>query len=611
MTIDELYEIGQKFRKNLEEFTAEIHVCGSGGCVSSGGLQLRETLEAACKEQGVTGSVRVISTGCMGLCGAGPLVGIHPSNTLYANVKPEDAERIVREHIVNGKPVEDISYAVDSPFFARQTRIALKNMGCIDPESIEDYIAHGGYEALAKAITYYTQDGVILEVRSSGLRGRGGAGYPTGLKWSIVRKVKSNQKYVVCNADEGDPGAFMDRAMLEGNPHAILEGMAIAGYAVGASQGYIYVRGEYPLAIERLKKAIKQAERMQMLGNRIFDSEFNFRIDIRIGAGAFVCGEETALLSSIEGRRGQPRPRPPYPSQSGLWGMPTLLNNVETYANIASIILNGGKWYAGIGTEKSKGTKVFALAGRIKNTGLIEVPMGITLREIVYDIGGGIPDGGEFKAAQTGGPSGGCIPAQHLDISVDYESLAQAGSIMGSGGLIVMDKTSCMVDVAKFFMEFCMDESCGKCVPCRVGTVQLFKILERMTTGKATMKDLTTLEELCDMVKDTSLCGLGQTAPNPVISTLHYFRKEYEDHIINRRCEAGACPMPRTAEAAMSGTGDTAGGTDGASSQTPADETGTAAARTQGGGTAVADARNEKQEKVRKGRSGGTRRKGN
>ncbi len=611
MTIDELYEIGQKFRKNLEEFTAEIHVCGSGGCVSSGGLQLRETLEAACKEQGVTGSVRVISTGCMGLCGAGPLVRIHPSNTLYANVKPEDAERIVREHIVNGKPVEDISYAVDSPFFARQTRIALKNMGCIDPESIEDYIAHGGYEALAKAITYYTQDGVILEVRSSGLRGRGGAGYPTGLKWSIVRKVKSNQKYVVCNADEGDPGAFMDRAMLEGNPHAILEGMAIAGYAVGASQGYIYVRGEYPLAIERLKKAIKQAERMQMLGNRIFDSEFNFRIDIRIGAGAFVCGEETALLSSIEGRRGQPRPRPPYPSQSGLWGMPTLLNNVETYANIASIILNGGKWYAGIGTEKSKGTKVFALAGRIKNTGLIEVPMGITLREIVYDIGGGIPDGGEFKAAQTGGPSGGCIPAQHLDISVDYESLAQAGSIMGSGGLIVMDKTSCMVDVAKFFMEFCMDESCGKCVPCRVGTVQLFKILERMTTGKATMKDLTTLEELCDMVKDTSLCGLGQTAPNPVISTLHYFRKEYEDHIINRRCEAGACPMPRTAEAAMSGTGDTAGGTDGASSQTPADETGTAAARTQGGGTAVADARNEKQEKVRKGRSGGTRRKGN
>jgi bidirectional [NiFe] hydrogenase diaphorase subunit len=381
-------------------------------------------------------------------------------------------------------------------------------------------------------------------MRNSGLRGRGGGGYPTGLKWNIVRKVKAAQKYVVCNADEGDPGAFMDRAILEGNPHTILEGMAIAGYAVGATQGYIYVRGEYPLAIERVKKAIRQAERTQVLGNRIFDSEFNFRVDLRIGAGAFVCGEETALMSSIEGRRGQPRPRPPYPSQQGLWGMPTLLNNVETFANVAPIILNGGKWYAQIGTAKSKGTKVFALAGRIKNTGLVEVPMGMPLREIIFDIGGGIPDGGTFKAAQTGGPSGGCIPSQHLDIPVDYESLASVGSIMGSGGLIVMDTTSCMVDVAKYFMEFCMDESCGKCVPCRVGTVQLFRILDRMTSGKSTQHDLDTLEELCDMVKDTSLCGLGQTAPNPVISTLHYFRHEYEQHIAQQHCDAGVCTMP-------------------------------------------------------------------
>ncbi len=541
MTIDELYEIGQNFRRSLESFSAEIHVCGSGGCFSSGGMQIREALEQACAARNLASDVRIISTGCMGLCGAGPLVRMHPSDTLYVKVTPADADRIVEQHLVGNTPVADLAHPTDTPFFTKQTPIALKNMGHIDPESIDDYIGHGGYEALAKAITYYTQDGVILEVRSSGLRGRGGAGYPTGLKWSIVRKVKSNQKYVVCNADEGDPGAFMDRARLEGNPHAILEGMAIAGYAVGATQGYIYVRGEYPLAIERLKKAIKQAERTQMLGNRIFDSEFNFRIDLRIGAGAFVCGEETALMASIEGRRGQPRPRPPYPSQSGLWGMPTLLNNVETYANVPAIILNGGKWFAGIGTEKSKGTKVFALAGRIKNTGLIEVPMGISLREIIFDIGGGIPDGGEFKAAQTGGPSGGCIPAQHLDIPVDYESLAQVGSIMGSGGLIVMDKSSCMVKLAQYFMEFCMDESCGKCIPCRVGTVQLHKVLERMTQGRASMEDLGILEELCDMVKDTSLCGLGQTAPNPVVSTLHFFRKEYEDHIHAHVCDAGEC----------------------------------------------------------------------
>ncbi|MBL0177042.1 MAG: SLBB domain-containing protein [Ignavibacteria bacterium] len=550
MTIDELYEIGQNFRKQLEGFSAEIHVCCSGGCFSTGGLALKELFEKACAARNISADVRIISTGCIGLCGAGPLVRLFPSETLYVKVQREDVERIVDEHIVGKRVLTELAYPADAPFFAKQQQIALKNMGRIDPESIDDYIAHGGYEALAKAITYYTQDGVILEVRSSGLRGRGGAGYPTGLKWSIVRKVKSTQKYVVCNADEGDPGAFMDRAMIEGNPHAILEGMAIAGYAVGATQGYVYVRGEYPLAIERLKKAIKQAERTQMLGNRIFDSDFNFRVDLRIGAGAFVCGEETALMASIEGRRGQPRPRPPYPSQSGLWGMPTLLNNVETFANIPPIILNGGKWFAGIGTEKSKGTKVFALAGRIANTGLIEVPMGMPLREIIFDIGGGIPDGGEFKAAQTGGPSGGYIPMQHLDIPVDYESLAQVGSIMGSGGLIVVDKTSCMVDLARFFMEFCMDESCGKCIPCRVGTVQLFKILDRMTTGAATVQDLHTLEELCDMVKDTSLCGLGQTAPNPVVSTLHFFRREYDEHILKHECNAGVCEMPALDEPA-------------------------------------------------------------
>ncbi len=544
MTIDELYDIGQEFRTTLSGFKAEIHVCGSGGCFSSGAQHLRDTFDQVCTARKVASDVRVIMTGCMGLCGAGPLVRIHPSGTLYTGVKIEDVERIVDEHVQKNKPLKDLAYPPDAPFFTRQMQVALKNMGRIDPESIEDYIAHGGYEALAKAITYYTQEGVLLEMRNSGLRGRGGGGYPTGLKWNIVRKVKAAQKYVVCNADEGDPGAFMDRAILEGNPHTILEGMAIAGYAVGATQGYIYVRGEYPLAIERVKKAIRQAERTQVLGNRIFDSEFNFRVDLRIGAGAFVCGEETALMASIEGRRGQPRPRPPYPSQQGLWGMPTLLNNVETFANVAPIILNGGKWYSQIGTGKSKGTKVFALAGRIKNTGLVEVPMGMPLREIVFDIGGGIPDGGTFKAAQTGGPSGGCIPAQHLDIPVDYESLASVGSIMGSGGLIVMDTTSCMVDVAKYFMEFCMDESCGKCVPCRVGTVQLYTILNRMTSGRATQQDMDTLEELCDMVKDTSLCGLGQTAPNPVISTLHYFRREYEQHISQQHCDAGVCAMP-------------------------------------------------------------------
>ncbi len=542
MTLDELYDIGRTYREQLEKFTAEIQVCCSGGCFSSGGMQLRERFEAVCAERNLSTDIRIISTGCMGLCGAGPLVRIAPSDTLYVRVKPEDVERIVDEHILARKTISDLHYPSDGPFYAKQQQIVLRNMGRIDPESIEDYIAHGGYEALAKGITYYTRDGVILEMRQSGLRGRGGAGYPTGLKWDIVRKAKSDRKFVVCNADEGDPGAFMDRAILEGNPHAILEGMAIAGYAVGATQGYVYVRGEYPLAIERLKKAIRQAERTQVLGNRIFDSEFNFRVDIRIGAGAFVCGEETALIASIEGRRGTPRPRPPYPSQSGIWGCPTLINNVETYANVSHIILNGAKWFSQIGTAKSHGTKVFALAGRIQNTGLIEVPMGMTLREIIFDIGGGIPDNMDFKAAQTGGPSGGCIPRQHLDIPVDYESLAKVGSIMGSGGLIVMDSSSSMVDVAKYFMEFSMDESCGKCIPCRVGTSQLHAILERMTRGEAVAADLEILEELCVMVKDTSLCGLGQTAPNPVMSTLHFFREEYEALLKDRQAPPAAEP---------------------------------------------------------------------
>jgi bidirectional [NiFe] hydrogenase diaphorase subunit len=464
----------------------------------------------------------------MGLCGEGPLTRVDPDGTLYKRTTPDVAERIVTEHLAEGRKIGEHVIPADDPFFASQVKIVLENCGTINAERIEEYIAAGGYEALAKALTELQPSQVVNEVQKSGLRGRGGAGYPTGLKWGITQKAAGDQKYVVCNADEGDPGAFMDRSVLEGDPHRILEGMAIAGYAVGASQGFIYVRAEYPLAIERLKTAIKQAERLGMLGNRIFESQFNFRIDLRIGAGAFVCGEETALLRSIQGRRGRPRPRPPYPSESGLWGMPTLINNVETFANIPPIILKGSAWFSSIGTPKSPGTKVFALAGKINNTGLIEVPMGIPLREIIFHIGGGTPEGTQFKAAQTGGPSGGCIPQEHLDLPVDYESLAAIGSIMGSGGLIVMDSTSRMVDVAKFFMEFCMDESCGKCVPCRVGTKHIFGLLDKISRGNATPTDMALLEELCVMVKETSLCGLGQSAPNPVLSTLKFFRHEYE-----------------------------------------------------------------------------------
>jgi bidirectional [NiFe] hydrogenase diaphorase subunit len=447
--------------------------------------------------------------------------------TLYQHVDAKTARRIVEEHIVSGKKVEEYQIDVNGPFFSSQKKIVLENMGKINAESIEEYIAAGGYEALAKAVTEMKPEELIGEIRKAGLRGRGGAGYPTGLKWDIVRKSVSEQKYVVCNADEGDPGAFMDRSVLEGDPHRVLEGMAMAGYAVGANQGYVYVRAEYPLAIDRLKLAIKHAEKLGLLGNRIFESQFSFHIDIRIGAGAFVCGEETALLRSVMGRRGRPKPRPPYPSEKGLWDKPTVINNVETYANIAPIVRNGSAWFAAIGTQKSPGTKVFALAGKINRTGLIEVPMGIPLRKVIFDIGGGTPEGSEFKAAQTGGPSGGCIPKEHLDIPVDYESLQTVGSIMGSGGMIVMDSTSDMVDVAKFFMEFCMDESCGKCIPCRVGTKHIYMMLDKVIRNEATEEDFALLQELCVMVKETSLCGLGQSAPNPVLSTIRFFKDEY------------------------------------------------------------------------------------
>lgn len=529
MTVEDLQELAEKEQQRQSGKKHRILYCSAAGCVSCGGDKASEMLKTKIKERGLEHECEVIGTGCMGLCGEGPLVKVQNDNTLYQNVDESAAEQIITSHIVNNKKVEKNLCDTSAPFFASQTKIVLENCGKIDSESIDEYIAAQGYEALAKAVNEMQPDEVIEEIRKSGLRGRGGAGYPTGLKWGIVRKAQGEQKYIVCNADEGDPGAFMDRSVLEGDPHRVLEGMAIAGYAVGASQGYVYCRAEYPLAIERLKLAIKQAEKNGLLGNRIMESQFNFRIDIRIGAGAFVCGEETALLQSIQGKRGNPIPRPPYPSEKGLWGMPTVINNVETFANIAPIIRNGSDWFSQIGTEKSKGTKVFALAGNIRNTGLIEVPMGIPLRKIVFDIGGGTEEGTEFKAAQTGGPSGGCIPKEHLDLTVDYESLATVGSIMGSGGLIVMDSTSKMVDVAKFFMQFCMDESCGKCIPCRVGTRHIYGLLDKISKKKATQDDMVLLEELCMMVKETSLCGLGQSAPNPVLSTLRFFRREYDE----------------------------------------------------------------------------------
>lgn len=533
MTVEDLQELAEQEQQRQAAYSHRLLYCAAAGCISCGSLNVREMLRKALEEHKLADTVEVIGTGCMGLCGEGPLVRVLPADVLYQRVDESVARRIVQDHLVRGARIDEHHTDTSHPFFAAQTKIVLENCGRIDAERIEEYIAADGYEALAKVVTEMQPGEVIEEIRKSGLRGRGGAGYSTGLKWGIVRKVQSDTKYVVCNADEGDPGAFMDRSVLEGDPHRILEGMAIAGYAVGAQQGYIYVRAEYPLAIDRLRLAIKQAERLGLLGNRILESQFNFRIDLRIGAGAFVCGEETALIRSIEGRRGRPRPRPPYPSEKGLWGMPTLLNNVETFANIAPIIRNGSGWFAGIGTPKSTGTKVFALAGKIRNTGLIEVPMGISLRTVVFDIGGGTPEGTEFKAAQTGGPSGGCIPAEHLDVPVDYESLGAVGSIMGSGGMIVMDSTSHMVDVAKYFMDFCKDESCGKCVPCRVGTVHIHGLLDKISKGEATTDDLALLEELCMMVKETSLCGLGQSAPNPVLSTLRFFRHEYE-HLLKQ-----------------------------------------------------------------------------
>lgn len=550
----ELESIAQRERDRQQAFRCRLLCCASTPCLSSGGAAVQTALEAAVKEGNLNAEVSVYATGCMGPCSRGPVVTVQEQgkpDVLYEHVTPAAARAIVAEHVVAGQPVESHALPADLPFLAKQYKVVLANSGLIDPERLEDYLAHGGYKALDHVLHNMTPEEFCDELVRSGLRGRGGAGYPAGLKWNLVRKATGDKKYVVANGDEGDPGAYMDRALMESDPHRVLEGMAIAGYAVGADQGFVYVRGEYPIAAQRLEKAIRAAERRGLLGSRILDTNFNFRIDVRIGAGAFVCGEETALMQSIMGLRGQPVPRPPYPAQSGLWGKPTLINNVETYGSIAPIALNGAEWFAAIGTEKSKGTKIFALAGKVANTGLIEVPMGITLREIVFDIGGGIPDGLAFKAAQTGGPSGGCIPAQFLDTAVDYESLKALGSIMGSGGMIIMDERSCMVDVAKYFMEFCADESCGKCVPCRVGTVQMHRILERITDGSATQVDLQTMRDLCDVVRDTSMCGLGQSAPNPVLSTLHYFMDEYEAHINARHCPAGVCEMDKTPTTAL------------------------------------------------------------
>ncbi len=538
MTVEELEQIADQEREGQAKFSHRVNVCTAAGCLSCQSQAVKETLGKQIAERGWKESCQVKGVGCMGLCSEGPLVST-TEGRLYKRVTAEDSGAILDS--LEAAPVERLLCPTDVPFFERQQRIVLENCGQVDPERIEEYIAASGYQALLRALTEMTPAEVVEQVTKSGLRGRGGAGYPTGLKWSTVAKAVAPQKYVICNADEGDPGAFMDRSVLESDPHRVIEGMLIAAYAVGASEGYIYCRAEYPLAVNRLKTAIRQAERLELLGANLCGTRFTFTINVRLGAGAFVCGEETALIASVEGKRGTPRPRPPYPAQEGLLGQPTLINNVETYANIAPIIRNGGDWYASIGTEKSKGTKVFALAGSIQNTGLVEVPMGITLREMVYDIGGGIPEGRKFKAVQTGGPSGGCLPAECLEMPVDYESLMRAGSIMGSGGMIVMDEGSCMVDVAKYFMDFCMSESCGKCIPCRVGTYQMHRILDTITQLKASPKDIALLQELCDLLQNTSLCGLGQSAPNPVLSTLRYFADEYKAHVERAQCEAGVC----------------------------------------------------------------------
>jgi bidirectional [NiFe] hydrogenase diaphorase subunit len=547
MTLEELQEIAKIEKEREEGFQHRINVCVAAGCLSCQSGVVKEALEKEVSRRGLESWCEVKGVGCLGLCTAGPLIAIEPDGPLYQGVQVSDAGEIIEA--LGGSPISRLDCSGHMPFFNRQQKIVLENCGKIDPERVEDYIAEGGYEALYNSLRMMTPTGVIEQMVRSGLRGRGGAGFPTGLKWTAVSKAASSTKFVVCNADEGDPGAFMDRSVLESDPHRVIEGMAIAGFAVGASHGFIYLRAEYPLAVKRVRTALAKAERLGLLGNNIFNTTFNFDVKVRLGAGAFVCGEETALIASIEGRRGAPRPRPPFPAEMGLWGYPTLINNVETFANVAPIIRRGGNWFSGIGTEKSKGTKVFALAGRVNNTGLIEVPMGTKLRDIVFEIGGGIPEGRKFKAVQTGGPSGGCIPEQHLDMPVDYESLAKVGSIMGSGGLIIMDETSCMVDVAKFFMEFCMSESCGKCVPCRVGTTQIHNLLCKITSGEGKPGDIPLLEELSDLVKNTSLCGLGQTAPNPVMSTLRYFRDEYVAHIKEKTCPAGACHINGSKEA--------------------------------------------------------------
>jgi len=543
MTIEELDQIAEATRAEYAKFDQEINVCMGTGCLSQHSDKLRDALAKQVEVQGKNVFVR--RTGCMGLCAAGPLVLVDPDEVLYQHLNADHAEAVIKS--LGGEPVKALQCELRE-HFDQQVHVVLENSGQIDPEKIDDYIARDGYRALLTALSDMTPIGVIRQITESGLRGRGGGGYPTGLKWGTVAKATGDLKYVICNGDEGDPGAFMDRSVLESDPQRVIEGMALAAYAVGASKGYMYVRAEYPLAVNRLQTALRDARRRGLLGNNIGNTPFCFDVEIRLGAGAFVCGEETALIASIEGHRGTPTPRPPYPAVSGLWGKPTLINNVETFANIAPIIRKGGKWFSGMGSDRSKGTKVFAITGKIQNTGLVEVPMGIKLRDIIYGIGGGVPDGRQFKAVQTGGPSGGCLPESMLDISVSYDGLIKVGAMMGSGGMIVMDDTSCMVNVAKFFIEFCMTESCGKCIPCRAGTAQMHTLLTKICDGLGTMEDLALLEELCDTVKSTSLCGLGQTAPNPVLSTLRYFRNEYIDHIQHKKCTAGACAIKATEE---------------------------------------------------------------
>ena len=533
-------------------YRSHVLICGGTGCTSSGSVKIHEEFDRLLAEKGLEKEIKVIQTGCFGLCALGPVVVVYPEGSFYSLVKVEDVKEIVEEHLLKGRIVDRLLYKEDEnsdevkplnevQFYKKQMRIALRNCGVINPEDINEAIGVDAYQALGKVLTEMTPEQVIEEILASGLRGRGGAGFPTGMKWKFAAASKNDQKYVCCNADEGDPGAFMDRSVLEGDPHTVIEAMAIAGYAIGANQGYIYIRAEYPIAVKRLQIAIDQAKEYGLLGDNIFGTNFSFNLEIRLGAGAFVCGEETALMNSIEGNRGEPRPRPPFPAVKGLFAKPTILNNVETYANIPIIINKGAAWFNTIGTEKSKGTKVFALGGKIKNTGLVEVPMGTTLREIVEEIGGGCPNGKKFKAAQTGGPSGGCIPASLIDTEIDYDSLMSIGSMMGSGGLIVMDEDNCMVDIAKFFLEFTVDESCGKCAPCRIGTKRLYEMLEKITSGKGTMEDLDKLEELCYAIKESALCGLGQTAPNPVLSTLQYFKDEYIAHVRDKVCPAGVC----------------------------------------------------------------------